>query len=106
ALPGDLFSAFQMPVLEMDISKQMDLDPVHDDPMLAAVSRLVERRDAAGNLINDTTTDAAYLRINSNEHFIVGGTENADTIIAGGGDDALWGYGGDDRIEAGYGVDK
>ncbi|KQW80824.1 peroxidase family protein [Brevundimonas sp. Root1279] len=106
ALPGDLFSAFQMPILEMDISKQLGVDPTHDDPMLAAVSRLVERRDAAGALINDTTTDAAYIRINSNEHFIVGGTENADTIVAGGGDDALWGYGGDDKIEAGYGVDK
>ena len=106
ALPGDLFSAFQMPILEMDISKQMQADPEHDNPFMQAVSRLVERRDVNGDLIDDTTTDAAYIRINSNEHFIVGGTENADTIIAGGGDDALWGYGGDDRIEAGYGVDK
>ncbi|MCS6627905.1 hypothetical protein N0B44_33890, partial [Roseibacterium beibuensis] len=105
-LPGDLFSAVQTPTLEMDISRQLDADPAHDDPMLAAVSRMVERRDASGNLIDDTTTDAAYLRINSNEHFVVGGTENADTIIAGGGDDAVWGYGGNDRIEAGYGVDK
>ncbi|MDX3927017.1 MAG: peroxidase family protein [Shinella sp.] len=108
ALPGNLFSAFEMPTLEMDPSKQLGADPVHDDPMLQAVSRLVERRDAAGNLIapTDTTTVAAYIRVNSNEHFTIGGTENDDTIVSGGGDDAVWGKGGDDTIEAGYGVDK
>lgn len=106
ALPGNLFSAFEMPTLEMGISKQLGADPVQDDPTLQAFSRLVERRDATGNLINDAVTDAAYIRINSNEHFTVGGTENNDTIISGGGDDAIWGRGGDDRIEAGYGVDK
>ncbi|MGQ2930487.1 MAG: calcium-binding protein, partial [Sphingopyxis sp.] len=49
---------------------------------------------------------AEYIRINSNEHFVVGGTENDDVIVSGGGDDAIWGKGGNDRIEAGYGVDK
>lgn len=106
ALPGNVFSAFAMPTLEMDISKQIGADPVHDDPILQAFSRLVERRDANGNLINDTVTDAAYIRVNSNEHFTIGGTENDDTIVSGGGDDAIWGRGGNDRIEAGYGVDK
>ncbi len=106
ALPGNVFSAFQMPTLEMDISKQLGADPVQDDPTLQAFSRLVERRYANGNLINDTVTDASYIRVNSNEHFTIGGTENDDTIISGGGDDAIWGRGGNDRIEAGYGVDK
>ncbi|MET0436527.1 MAG: peroxidase family protein, partial [Devosia sp.] len=106
-LPGNLFSAFQMPTLEMDPSKQLDADPVQDNPFLP-FANIVERRDAAGNLIaiTDITTVAAYIRVNSNEHFTIGGTEGNDTIISGGGDDAVWGKGGDDRIEAGYGVDK
>ena len=37
ALPGNLFSAFEMPTLEMDISKQLGADPVHDDPTLQAL---------------------------------------------------------------------
>ena len=49
---------------------------------------------------------AEYIRVNSNEHFVIGGTENDDTIVSGGGDDAIWGKGGNDTIEAGYGVDK
>ncbi|MEO9337692.1 peroxidase family protein [Mesorhizobium sp. SB112] len=108
ALPGNLFSAFETPTLEMDPTKQIGTDPVHEDPTLQAFSRLVERRDAAGNLIapNDTTTVAAYIRVNSLEHFTIGGTEGNDRIISGGGDDAIWGRGGDDTIEAGYGVDK
>ncbi|MHA4837558.1 peroxidase family protein [Sphingopyxis sp. MSC1_008] len=100
ALPGNLFSAFEMPQLEMDISKQLGADPVSDDPFLGGFSSLIERIDANNDGI------AEYIRINSNEHFVVGGTENDDVIVSGGGDDAIWGKGGNDRIEAGYGVDK
>ena len=58
--------------------------------------------------LKDTNGDgkAEYLRVNSNDHFLIQGTNGAETIIAGGGDDAVWGMGGNDRIEAGYGVDK
>jgi Ca2+-binding RTX toxin-like protein len=100
ALPGNLFSAFDMPTLEMDISKQLDPDPVSDDPFLGGFSGLVQRVDANGDGI------AEYIRVNSNEHFTIGGTENDDRIVSGGGDDAIWGKGGNDTIEAGYGVDK
>ncbi|HEV2596897.1 peroxidase family protein, partial [Sphingopyxis sp.] len=100
ALPGNLFSAFEMPQLEMDISKQLGADPVSDDPFLGGFSQLVQRIDANNDGV------AEYIRINSNEHFVVGGTENDDVIVSGGGDDAIWGKGGNDRIEAGYGVDK
>ncbi|MGL3820418.1 peroxidase family protein [Sphingopyxis sp. R3-92] len=100
ALPGNLFSGFEMPQLEMDISKQLGADPVSDDPFLGGFSSLVERIDANNDGV------AEYIRINSNEHFVVGGTENDDVIVSGGGDDAIWGKGGNDRIEAGYGVDK
>ncbi|RYG32184.1 MAG: heme peroxidase, partial [Burkholderiales bacterium] len=107
ALPGNLFSAFDMPTLEMDPTLQLGADPVHDNPFLP-FANMVERRDASGALIaaTDTETVAAYIRVNSNEHFIIGGTEGDDTIVSGGGDDAIWGKGGNDRIEAGYGVDK
>ncbi len=107
-VPGNLFSAFEMPILEMDPTKQLGADPTQDDPTLQVITQLVERRDASGVLIgpNDTTTVAGYIRVNSNEHFVIGGTENNDTIVSGGGDDAIWGKGGDDNIEAGYGVDK
>ncbi|RYZ15249.1 MAG: heme peroxidase [Alphaproteobacteria bacterium] len=107
ALPGNLFSAFQMPTLEMDPSLQLGADPAQDNPFLP-FANLVERRDANGVLIaaGDTETVAAYIRVNSNEHFTIGGTEGNDTIVSGGGDDAIWGKGGNDRIEAGYGVDK
>ena len=100
ALPGNIFSAFDMPTLEMDLGKQLGADPVSDDPFLGGFTKLIERIDADGNNV------AEYIRINSNEHFTVGGTGGDDTIISGGGDDAIWGRGGDDRIEAGYGVDK
>lgn len=100
ALPGNLFSAFQMPTLEMDISKQLGADPVSDDPFLGGFSKLVQRVDANNDGI------AESIRVNSNEHFTIGGTENDDIIVSGGGDDAIWGRGGNDRIEAGYGVDK
>lgn len=100
ALPGNLFSAFDMPQLEMDISKQIGADPVSDDPFLGGFSKLVERVDTNADGV------AEYIRVNSNEHFVIGGTENDDTIIGGGGDDAIWGKGGNDTIEAGYGVDK
>ena len=100
ALPGNLFSAFEMPQLEMDISKQLGADPVSDDPFLGGFSSLVQRIDANNDGI------AEYIRVNSNEHFVIGGTENDDIIVSGGGDDAIWGKGGNDRIEAGYGVDK
>ncbi|WP_264048359.1 peroxidase family protein [Methylobacterium flocculans] len=100
ALPGNLFSAFQMPTLELDIGKQLSADPVLDNPFLGGFSKLVERVDA------DSDGVAEAIRVNSNEHFTIGGTEDNDIIVSGGGDDAIWGKGGDDRIEAGYGVDK
>ncbi len=100
SLPGDVFSAFELPTLEMDISKQLGADPVHDNPFLQALEPLVLRKDEDGDGRYE------YIKVNSNEHFTIGGTEGDDIIIAGGGDDTVWGRGGNDRIEAGYGVDK
>lgn len=110
ALPADIFSVPDH-IFYMDYAKQIAmtglLDPEHTDPTLAAFTRLVERRNADGNLlaVNDTTSVASYIRYNGTDHIVIAGTEGNDTIIAGGGDDAVWGLGGDDYIEAGYGVD-
>ncbi|MFC3632084.1 peroxidase family protein [Paracoccus angustae] len=113
AVPGDIFSVPDH-VLYTDMAMQSKFhhqDPSHDDIYLEMLSKMVERRDADGNLIDPADPDyltsvAAYIRVNSNDHFLIQGTNGAETIIAGGGDDAVWGMAGNDRIEAGYGVDK
>ncbi|MBB3458979.1 Ca2+-binding RTX toxin-like protein [Rhizobium sp. BK313] len=111
AVPGDIFSVPDH-VLYMDHAMQNAFDyedPQQEDPFLEVLSPMVERRDAAGNLINPVDNPAAvtsYIRINSNDHVLIQGTNSADHIVAGGGDDSVWGRGGNDRIEAGYGVDK
>ncbi|WP_158617366.1 peroxidase family protein [Falsigemmobacter faecalis] len=94
ALPGDIFSTPDH-VLYVDAAKQAAFgyaDPTHDNPLLQAVSALVER-------------GPNFIRYNGLDHTVIAGTEGNDTIIAGGGDDAIRGFGGDDNIEAGYGVD-
>lgn len=102
ALPGDIFSTPDH-VLYVDHNVQMMFghqDPTHDDPVLGAISQLVERVDANGDGI------AEYIRYNGNDHVLIQGTNGNDHIVAGGGDDSVWGRDGDDKIEAGYGVDK
>lgn len=94
ALPGDIFSVPDH-VLYVDAAKQAafgHVDPVHDNPLLEAMSNMVER-------------DTNFIRYNGVNHLTIAGTEGDDTIISGGGDDAIRGFGGDDNIEAGYGVD-
>jgi len=111
ALPGDIFSVPDH-VLYMDHvahNRFGHVDPQHSDPILQAISRLVERRDAAGNLIDPETNPNAvanYIRYNGLDHVLIQGTNGNDTIIAGGGDDSVWGRDGNDKIEAGYGVDR
>ncbi|MBV1796394.1 hypothetical protein KSF81_04620 [Siccirubricoccus sp. G192] len=101
ALPADLFAAVSI-ILEMDKSKQLGEDPTRTpaNPVLDALAPLVVRKDLDG----DGNTD--FIAYNGLDHVVIGGTEENDTIISGGGDDAVWGRGGDDYLEAGYGVDK
>ncbi|RDI61746.1 peroxidase family protein, partial [Microvirga subterranea] len=111
AVAGDIFSTPDH-ILYMDHAQQNRFgyeDPIQDDPWLQAVSPMVERRDANGNLINPEDNPIAiarYIRVNTNDHVLIQGTNGDDTIIAGGGDDSVWGRDGNDRIEAGYGVDR
>jgi hypothetical protein len=102
ALPGDIFS---VPDHVMYVDKAIQdkfgyVDPKHDDPYLENVSKLVERIDANNDGV------AEYIRYNGNDHVLIQGTNGADRIVAGGGDDSVWGRDGNDTIEAGYGVDK
>jgi len=102
ALPGDIFSVPDH-VLYVDKNKQEMFgheDPEHDDPILAAFSDMIERVDVNSDGV------AEYLRVNSNDHFVIMGTDGNDWIVSGGGDDTVRGEDGDDWIEAGYGVDK
>ncbi len=49
--------------------------------------------------------DTNYLKYTGGDHVVLGGTNAADTLIAGIGDDTLFGDGGNDRLEGGFGND-
>lgn len=123
-LPSDVFSTPGL-ILEIDRTKQYNpglgetagADGILvDDPNTAA-------NEAADNLGNDPTgggiltplvvrnnpatvgPDTNYLRYTGGDHVVLGGTETADILIAGIGDDTLFGDGGNDRLEGGFGND-
>lgn len=95
AIPADIFSTPDH-IFYVDLAKQMQMtgiaDPQYDNPVLQAVSKLVER-------------GPNFIRYNGLDHILIQGTNGDDHIISGGGDDTVWGGDGNDRIEAGYGVD-
>lgn len=88
-------------VLHVDETKQIGADPEHDDPTMIGLGLTKVQRD---NLAT-AGADENYIRFIGGEHTVIGGTEEADTIVADYGDDAIWGGGGNDRIEGGAGVD-
>ena len=101
-LPGNVFKAMEYQ-LEVDKSLQFNqglgsLDPqgaVNSmDPFLAAMTG--DQKVLRGN---------QFLQFVGPEHVVLGGTEQADTMIAGDGDDTLWGDGGNDNLEGGIGND-
>ncbi|TCL64656.1 peroxidase family protein [Rhizobium sp. BK251] len=123
-LPSDVFSSPGL-ILEVDRTKQYNeglgetagADGILlDDPTTAA-------NEAADNLgvdpvgaglltqlvIRDNPitpgVDTNYLRYTGGDHVVLGGTNQADTLIAGIGDDTLFGDGGNDRLEGGFGND-
>ena len=111
-LPGDAFARPDF-FLEADQSKQFNgelgsTDPtggdIGIDPFLGGVSGggtagAVLRRDV------DNDGIAERLEYTGAEHVVLGGTNSADHLIGGKGDDTLWGDGGDDRLEGGDGND-
>jgi Ca2+-binding RTX toxin-like protein len=104
-LPSDVFSTPGL-ILEVDQTKQfndIDGDGVLEnaDPTGGGVlTPLVVRNNPA-----TTGADTNYLKYTGGDHVVLGGTNAADTLIAGDGDDTLYGDGGKDRLEGGFGND-
>ncbi|MDO9442132.1 MAG: peroxidase family protein [Beijerinckiaceae bacterium] len=88
-------------LLEVNQAMQIGDDPVSDDPILAGLGVSKVGRDDPSTPGADTN----YLRFIGAEHVVLGGTDQADTLIGDLGDDGIWGGRGDDRIEGGQGVD-
>ena len=104
-LPSDVFSTPGL-ILEVDQTKQfndLDGDGVLEsaDPVGAGLLSQLVLRD------NPATPGAEidYLRYTGDDHVLLGGTDQADTLIASIGDDTLFGDGGNDRLEGGFGND-
>ncbi|WP_210168345.1 peroxidase family protein, partial [Devosia sp. Root685] len=104
-LPSDVFSTPGL-ILEVDQTRQFnDLDGNGTlesiDPVgTGLLTQLVIRNNPA-----TTGLDTNYLRYTGGDHVILGGTNNADMMIAGIGDDTLFGDGGNDNLEGGHGND-
>jgi Ca2+-binding RTX toxin-like protein len=104
-LPSDVFSAPSL-ILEVDQTKQFnDLDGDGDlestDPTGGGLLTKVVLRDNPGT----AGPDSNYLKYTGGDHVLLGGTEGADILIAGIGDDTIYGDGGNDNLEGGHGND-
>ncbi|MBR0692683.1 peroxidase family protein [Bradyrhizobium lablabi] len=100
-LPSDVFSTPGL-ILEVDQTKQWNPGLDGADPVGGSILTPLVLRD-------DPATGAAeshYLRYTGTDHVLLGGTDEADTIIASEGDDTLYGDGGNDRMEGGAGNDQ
>ncbi|KRR02770.1 hypothetical protein CQ12_06750 [Bradyrhizobium jicamae] len=104
-LPSDVFSTPNL-ILEVDPTKQFnDLDgdgtlESTDPTGTSLITPLVLRDNPA-----TAGPEANYLRYTGADHVLLGGTAQADTLIASIGDDTLFGDGGNDRLEGGFGND-
>jgi Ca2+-binding RTX toxin-like protein len=128
-LPSDVFSTPGF-ILEVDQTKQFNLgtgvfddvlgNGVGDDPTTLDVDEGaddVEDTGAdpeGGGLLTDLVirnnpstpgADSNYLRYTGGDHVVLGGTESGDILIAGIGDDTLYGDGGADKLDGGFGND-
>jgi Ca2+-binding RTX toxin-like protein len=98
ALPGHIFTT-PAHTLYVDVANQLDPDPVDTNAVRNALNPMVKRTDLDG----DGDMDKIVYR--GDEHIVIGGSSEADYLQSGLGDDTVWGFGGNDRIETGYGVD-
>jgi Ca2+-binding RTX toxin-like protein len=99
-LPGDVFSTPAF-FLEVDRDLQFNEGLGNVDPLGESIfSPLVVRNNPATSV-----PDTNYLKFTGGDHVVLGGTNNADILIGGLGDDTLWGDGGNDRLEGGAGND-
>jgi Ca2+-binding RTX toxin-like protein len=118
-LPADVFSVPGF-ILEVDKSQQFNLGTgvftAGADGILGTADDVEDTNadPAGGGLLtplvirNNPATagaDTNYLRYTGGDHVVLGGTNAADILIAGIGDDTLYGDGGNDRLEGGFGND-
>jgi Ca2+-binding RTX toxin-like protein len=128
-LPSDVFSTPGL-ILEVDQSRQYNADTgvffggadgvIGDDPLTIGIDESLDdvmntNADPVGAGIltqlvirNNPATpgeDTNYLRYTGGDHVVLGGTEAADVLVAGIGDDTLYGDGGNDILEGGFGND-
>jgi Ca2+-binding RTX toxin-like protein len=104
-LPSDVFSTPGL-ILEVDQSRQfndLDGDGILDttDPVAGGILTPLVSRDNPATPGADTN----YLRYTGGDHVVLGGTDEADILIAGIGDDTLFGDGGNDNLQGGFGND-
>jgi Ca2+-binding RTX toxin-like protein len=104
-LPSDVFSTPGL-ILEVDPTRQFnDLDGngtlESTDPIGGGILTPLVVRNNPGTVGPDTN----YLRYTGDDHVVLGGTDLADVMIAGIGDDTLFGDGGNDNMEGGFGND-
>ena len=124
-LPSDVFSTPGL-ILEVDRTKQFNPgidDPGPDGILLdnpgtpedESADNTANNGDPVGSgiltplVIRDNpatpSSDTNYLRYTGGDHVVLGGTEAADILIAGIGDDTLFGDGGNDNLQGGFGND-
>ncbi|MBY2949258.1 peroxidase family protein [Rhizobium leguminosarum] len=104
-LPSDVFSTPGL-ILEVDQTRQfndLDGDGVLEssDPTGSGILTPLVIRNNPGTV----GPDGNYLRYTGGDHIVLGGTDNADILVAGIGDDTLFGDAGNDRLEGGFGND-
>ncbi|MDB5539512.1 MAG: hypothetical protein JWQ89_1239 [Devosia sp.] len=100
-LPSDVFSTPGL-ILEVDQTKQWNPGLDGADPVGGSILTALVLRDNPATV----GVEANYLRYTGADHVLLGGTDQADTLIASEGDDTLYGDGGNDRMEGGAGNDQ
>jgi Ca2+-binding RTX toxin-like protein len=94
-LPGVVFLTPGL-ILEVDQTRQFNDGLGSADPIDGTVSR--DDASTAG-------VDTNYVQYSGDEHVVLGGTNNNDTLISSLGDDTIYGDDGNDVIEGGDGND-
>jgi len=94
-LPFDVFST---PTYTFEVGNLGTSGPIPNDPSTPY--------NETALLIRDTSLGPNTIRYNGGEHIVMGGTDGANRMRAGIGDDTVWGDGGNDRIEGSAGNDS
>ena len=104
-LPSDVFST---PGLILEVNQAQQFNDTNGDGVLDSLdpvgsgllTPLVVRDNPA-----TAGVDTNYIKYNGGDHVVLGGTDQADHLIAGIGDDTIHGDAGADRLEGGFGND-